>query len=105
MTANRLQVKQFRYATDNLGYLIDRQTSAVAVDGNAVEPMLEFINDQRLHLAVVTQTHTHPDHICGHQQLIDHTGATHLSAHRLSGMRKLLLDGHKIKVYHTPGHT
>jgi hypothetical protein len=33
MTVSQLQIKQFRYANDNLGYLIHGQKSAVAVDG------------------------------------------------------------------------
>lgn len=105
MADMRLHVKQFRYATDNLGYLIYGKTSALAVDGGAVEAMLEYINARGLQLDIVTQTHSHPDHICGHQQLIDHTGAAHLNAQSLRRIRELVLDGHKIRVYHTPGHT
>ncbi len=105
MAAKRLQVKQFRYATDNLGYIIYGQKSAVAVDGGAVDAILEFVDAQRLQLEVVTQTHAHPDHICGHQALIERTGARHLDSEALSKSNELALDGQKIHIYPTPGHT
>ncbi|MGD1970128.1 MAG: hydroxyacylglutathione hydrolase C-terminal domain-containing protein [Desulfobacterales bacterium] len=105
MAGDGLQVKQFRYASDNLGYIIYGQKSAVAVDGGAVDAMLEFIDRLKLRLFYVTQTHTHPDHICGNQALIDHTGAHHLNSEALSQLNELVLDGHNINVYQTPGHT
>lgn len=105
MVGNRLQVKQFRYGADNLGYIIYGQKSAAAVDGGAVDAILEFIDAQGLRLEVVTQTHTHPDHICGHQPLIRHTGARHLDSEALSKLNELVLEGHKINVHQTPGHT
>ena len=57
-----LQLKQFRYASDNLGYVIFGPKSAVAVDGGAVDEILEFIAAKNLTLQSVTQTHSHPDH-------------------------------------------
>ena len=45
MAGDGLQVKQFRYASDNLGYIIYSQKSAVAVDGGAVDAMIEFTNE------------------------------------------------------------
>ncbi|MGD9122717.1 MAG: hydroxyacylglutathione hydrolase, partial [Desulfobacterales bacterium] len=105
MADERLQVKQFRYGSDNLGYLIYGQKSAMAIDGGAVDAMLEFINANGLQLDVVTQTHTHPDHMVGHQPLMDHTGAAHLDSHALSKANELVLEGRKIRVYQTPGHT
>ncbi|MBW2469353.1 MAG: hydroxyacylglutathione hydrolase [Deltaproteobacteria bacterium] len=105
MAADRLQVKQFRYASDNLGYLIHGQKSAVAVDGGAVDAMLDFIDANRIRLDYVTQTHTHPDHMVGHQPLMDRTGAAHLDSQALSDTKELVLEGQKIQVYQTPGHT
>ena len=105
MAVDPLQVKQFRYASDNLGYLIYGQKSAMAIDGGAVDAMLEFINANGLQLDVVTQTHTHPDHMVGHQPLMDHTGAAYLDSQALSKANELFLEGQKILVYQTPGHT
>ena len=53
---NRVEVKikQFRYSTDNLGYLVYDGGSAMAVDGGAAHRMLEFIRDNNLTLDYVT---------------------------------------------------
>ena len=105
MAEQPLQVKQFRYASDNLGYLIFGQNSAMAVDGGAVDAMLKFIDASAIRLDYVTQTHTHSDHMAGHRPLIDHSGAVHLDSQVLSEANELVLDGQKIQVYPTPGHT
>jgi hydroxyacylglutathione hydrolase len=70
-----------------------------------LDVILEFIGAKGLQLEVVTQTHAHPDHISGHQPLIKHTGARHLNSEALSKLNELVLDGQKINVYQTPGHT
>ena len=54
MAGDALQVQQFRYATDNLGYLIYGRKSAVAVDGGAVDAIFEFIKVKGLRLDYVT---------------------------------------------------
>ncbi len=98
MADQPLQVKQFRYASDNLGYLIYGQNSAMAIDGGAVDEMLEFIDANAIRLDYVTQTHTHPDHMLGHQPLMDHTGAAHLDSQALSNAKELALEGQKIQL-------
>lgn len=105
MAGDPLQVRQFRYATDNLGYLIYGQKAAVAVDGGAVNAILEFVDAHNLQLEHVTQTHTHPDHMCGHQALIDHSGASHVDSQNLSKRNNLVLEGQQIEVRPAPGHT
>ena len=105
MAGNPLQVKQFRYGADNLGYLIYGQKSAVAVDGGAVGSIIEFIDTKSLRLDYVTQTHTHPDHTGGNRALIDRTGAGGLDSKDMDALKKLSLDGQTIEVYQTPGHT
>jgi hydroxyacylglutathione hydrolase len=105
MAGNPLQVKQFRYGTDNLGYLICGQKSAVAVDGGAVDAIIEFIDARKLRLDHVTQTHTHPDHTGGNRALIDLTGAEGLDSKDLVAVKRLSLEGQAIEVYQTPGHT
>ena len=38
-----MDIKQFRYSSDNLGYLIHSGKDAIAVDGGAVEDILNLI--------------------------------------------------------------
>jgi hydroxyacylglutathione hydrolase len=105
MAGNPLQVRQFRYGADNLGYLIYGQKSAMAIDGGAVGSIIGFIDTKGLRLDYVTQTHSHPDHTGGNRALIDRTGAEDLDSKNLDTVKKISLDGQTIEVYQTPGHT
>ncbi len=100
-----LKIEQFRYASDNLGYLIFGERSALAVDGGAVDEILEFLKIQRLELVCVTNTHAHYDHMMGNDELLRHTKATYLSPNELAKKGDVLLEGEKILIYPTPGHT
>jgi len=100
-----VKVRQFRYGADNLGYLLYTESSALAVDGGAVEEMCSFIDSEGLTLTSVTNTHRHPDHTCGNRDLIDRTGATFIDNRALRPGRSIGLDNETIEVYQTPGHT
>ncbi len=100
-----MNIKQFRYAQDNLGYLLCGNHVAIAIDGGAVREMLTYLKEHTLELAFVTNTHAHPDHTIGTRELIHKTGATFLSNETLRKNRVIELENELIKVYHTPGHT
>lgn len=100
-----MNLRQFRYAADNLGYLIYGKRHAIAVDGGAVDEILAFLDAHRLKLVAVTNTHTHPDHTSGNTALIRATGATLAEPLRLARAGKLELEGTFIQVRHTPGHS
>jgi len=100
-----LKIGQFRYASDNLGYLISGERSALAVDGGAVDEILEFLKIQRLELVCVTNTHAHYDHMMGNDELLKHSQATYLKPNELAEKREMRLEGEKILIYATPGHT
>ena len=100
-----LKIEQFRYASDNLGYMIFGERSALAVDGGAVDEILEFLKNQKLELVYVTNTHAHYDHATGNDELLEHSQATYLNPNELAARGELLLEGEKILIYSTPGHT
>ncbi len=100
-----LTVGQFRYGSDNLGYLIRGRREALAVDGGAVEEMLSFLSRQGLALVGITQTHDHPDHTCGNATLHAATGAPVFSRDALLREGGITLEGHFIPVLPAPGHT
>lgn len=100
-----LKVKQFRYGADNLGYLVYGPDNALAVDGGAGEEIIAFLKTHRLTLLYVTNTHDHRDHTCGNETLMAASGALHLSGAELSDGAAVTLDGWKIRVICTPGHT
>lgn len=100
-----MYVKQFRYLSDNLGYLICGKDSAIAIDGGAVKDILDFVRTDELNLKYVTNSHTHMDHIVGNSALLNASEARFLDIKTLLKNRIIELDGEEIQVHHTPGHT
>ncbi|MEW6672905.1 MAG: MBL fold metallo-hydrolase [Thermodesulfobacteriota bacterium] len=100
-----LKIQQFRYSTDNFAYVIFGDASAGVVDGGAVEKILAFLTDNGLTLRFVTNTHGHADHTVGTGRLKDLTGAVVIDNRTLRQRSELELEGHKITVLDTPGHT
>jgi hydroxyacylglutathione hydrolase len=100
-----LKVKQFRYGADNLGYLIYGTESAMSVDGGAADEIVTFLGEHHLTLTYVANTHDHQDHTCGNEELLRATRARLLTGTDLPDGRQITLDGGKVRVIHTPGHT
>ncbi len=98
-------VRQFRYNNDNLAYLIYGRQEAIAVDGGAVDDMLDFLKARGLKLTLVTNTHGHPDHVCGDTALTHRTHAPLLTATAAARKGELVLEGLPIAVIPSPGHT
>ena len=98
-------IKQFRFGADNLGYLIYGTRDAVAIDGGAADLMLAFIQSQELKLAMLTNTHNHPDHTPGNHRLIAATGARLMKSSVFTDSENIPLEDERITVYKTPGHS
>jgi len=101
----KLRTVQFRYGADNLGYLIRRKKFAVAVDGGAVADILSYLEKNDLILSYVTNTHSHSDHTCGNEELLQRTGAEFIPVTELPGRGSIDIEGREIRVISTPGHT
>jgi len=100
-----MSIRQFRYSSDNLGYLVYGSETAMAIDGGAVHAILDYIEKQNLELKYVTNTHRHPDHTAGTGDLVKLSGATYLSREMLLETGQIVLDDLKVDVIATPGHT
>ena len=100
-----MHIRQFRYGADNLAYLICGKTAAIAVDPGAVEDMLGYMNQSGLTLQTVVNTHTHPDHTTGNKALLRQSRAAYRDMASLLEESSLELEGNRIAVHHTPGHT
>ena len=99
-----LSVEQFRYG-DNFSYLIYGKRQAMAIDGGAWQEILAFLKSNSLELAIVTNTHGHFDHTSGNDELLRSTKAQFLDFADYSDDREITIDGEKIFVWRTPGHT
>lgn len=100
-----MQIKQFRYGADNLGYLIVSGTCAIAIDPGAVDEMLAFVRNQNIRITRVTNTHLHPDHTCGNDRLIEKTGAEYIDCRNLADNDTIDVGNTLLSVISTPGHT
>ena len=100
-----MKVKQFRYARDNLGYLVYSERFAMAIDGGAAGPMLAFASGCELTLRFVTNTHSHADHTVGNRCLLAETGAVYLDRNALLTTGKVEMEGETVEVINTPGHS
>ncbi len=100
-----LKVKQFRYGTDNFGYLVYGAGSSMAIDGGAADAMLAFLAENHLTLLYVTNTHAHQDHTSGNRAMLSGSRARFLAGADLPDGGTIGLDGETVRIIHTPGHT
>jgi len=100
-----MQIRQFRYSADNLGYLVHGERDALAIDGGAVTAMLDQVARRQLRLVHVVNTHGHGDHTQGNRELLARSGATLLDRGELAGHSSFELEGQPIRVLATPGHS
>nr|MDO8099156.1 MBL fold metallo-hydrolase [Candidatus Njordarchaeota archaeon] len=102
--------------SDNFSYVIgDERSGLAAVVDPSFNPrlVLDVLAESGLKLAYIINTHGHPDHSASNERLKGATGAK-IVAHESSDVRKdvpvkdgqiIRLNGVKIKVIYTPGHS
>ena len=100
-----MKIQQFKYSHDNLGYLIYGQSEAIAIDGGDTAGILNFLDKRSLKLKVVTNTHSHHDHISGNAELLKQTDALFHDVSQFKETDVIQIEEDQLKVYHTPGHT
>lgn len=97
-----MNVIQFRYDSDNLGYLIRSEKEAVAIDPGDPGFVLDYIRKEELHLKEIRNTHSHFDHTSGNRKLSAETGAPLVDSTRTG---HFYVGDEMIEVIPTPGHT
>ncbi len=100
-----MKVEQFRYSSDNFGYVVSSDGIAIAIDPGAVSNILSYLKSEGLKLVLTANTHMHPDHVTGTQDVIDASGSDYLDNATLRESPLIRLGDEEIKVMHTPGHT
>ena len=100
-----MRIEQFRYAADNLAYLVFSGACAIAIDPGAADAMLAFARSQNLTITGVTNTHLHPDHTSGNARILEKTNADYLDCRNLADNEPIALENEVLTVITTPGHT
>jgi len=100
----------------NFTYLVaeDEGGDAVVIDPSfGIDPVLAQIDARHVKVRYILNTHSHPDHVAGNQDVRDRTGAK-VVAHRVAPLHQDVSvdDGDafsagrlSFQVVHTPGHT
>jgi hydroxyacylglutathione hydrolase len=97
-----LEVKQFPYGKDNLGYLVHGEKEAVAIDPGETGPVLDYLREKGLVLQEIRNTHSHGDHTVGNRPLAAAAGVRIVGSGEAGFFQ---LEGERIEVIPTPGHT
>jgi hydroxyacylglutathione hydrolase len=114
-----LEVVPLRALEDNYIYaLVDRVARAAAiVDPGDADPVLRYLDDEKLRLAHILVTHHHADHTDGIPALARRTPRLRITGpssetERISGMTELVREGDRVDVLgrqagvlEIPGHT
>ncbi|MDD5306236.1 MAG: MBL fold metallo-hydrolase [Deltaproteobacteria bacterium] len=100
-----IDIRQFRYGADNLGYLLSAGTEAMAVDGGDPEGIARHAASAGLTVTLVTNTHSHGDHTSGNRRLLALTGARHVDHRDFARGGRIALGNEEIEVIPAPGHT
>ena len=103
---------------DNYSYLIIDEESNIAcvVDPGEAEPIIKYLNNTKIKLKFILNTHHHYDHVGGNQKLKEKYGASIIGykgdKERIPGIDILVSDQEKwiyknfeAKIMYIPGHT
>jgi hydroxyacylglutathione hydrolase len=105
--------------SDNYAYIVsaDGSDTALVVDPSEAGPVLAALEQRRLKLAAILNTHHHHDHVGGNEDVVKKTGVAAVCGHasdrgRIPAQTRFLehgetleLGGIRLHVIHNPGHT
>ena len=113
-----MKIKIIPCLQDNYSYiLIDEQLSiACVVDPSEANPIIEYLDNNKIKLKFILNTHHHYDHVGGNQKLKEKYGASIVGykgdKEKIPGIDILVDDqetwmykSFEAKVIHVPGHT
>jgi hydroxyacylglutathione hydrolase len=113
-----MRVETIKCLKDNYSYLIIDQTNqnACVVDPSEAQPIINFIENNKINLKYILNTHHHYDHVDGNFELKKKYNCKIIGfegdKNRIPGVDTLVkdnqiwkIDNFEAKIYHTPGHT
>ena len=113
-----MKIKIIKCLQDNYSYVIidENNQSACVVDPSESKPIIDFIDNNKIDLKYILNTHHHHDHIGGNLELKKKYNCDVIGfkddKERIPGIDVIVennqiwqKDNFEAKIYHTPGHT
>ncbi|MBN1595925.1 hydroxyacylglutathione hydrolase [candidate division FCPU426 bacterium] len=93
-------------AEDNYCYVLQDGQEACVIDPGFSEPVARFLDDQKLQLQLILNTHHHSDHCGGNQNLKEMTGCRiYPLAAGTASAGTVVFGSAQLQVMATPGHS
>tara|TARA_B100000700_G_C15007973_1_gene839523 strand:+ start:890 stop:1621 length:732 start_codon:yes stop_codon:yes gene_type:complete len=115
---NKMKVEIIKCLQDNYSYLIidEKTNSACVIDPSEANPIINFLEREKIDLKFILNTHHHNDHVGGNEDLKKKYKCEVIGfegdKHRIPGINICLKDrevwinnNFELKVFHIPGHT
>ena len=114
---NKFKIYPLKVLTDNIVWIWVLNEKAVVVDPSIALPVMTWLEEKRLSLIAILQTHHHEDHIGGTKELLHHWPKAEVIASKADLKRipfqtisvedqdELTLNNYPLKVMEIPGHT
>jgi len=100
-----LEIKQFRYGSDNFAYVLHGRREAIVIDGGAADAITIFLKAKNLRCVLITNTHSHHDHTSGNEDLKKTLLADCFPSSDFEDHDPIFIEEDIVRVYQTPGHT
>jgi hydroxyacylglutathione hydrolase len=113
-----MKIEIIKCLKDNYSYLIINKTdlSACVIDPSEAQPIINFVESNKINLKYILNTHHHYDHVGGNIELKKKYNSKVIGfvedKDRIPGIDVLVKDNQvweedkfKAKIYHIPGHT
>src|SRR5687768_10553887 len=112
-----MRIHQIPLLRDNYGYLLvcEKTNDAAVIDPSEAEPVLRRVEQEKVRLITILNTHHHRDHTGGNQELLA-SGNLEVYGHesdqgRIPGLTRGLKEGDEVRVgeiegevFFIPGH-
>ena len=109
-----MKITPLKALSDNYIWVFEERNKAIVVDPGVAEPVIDWLQEYHLELAVILLTHAHSDHIDGVSQLIAQyenvivygpQEVEEIATKTVQSGDTFNVFGHEVQVFLTAGHT
>ena len=113
-----MKVKIIKCLQDNYSYITvdEKNQTACVIDPSEAQPIINFVEEKKIYLKYILNTHHHYDHIGGNEELKKKYNSKIVGfkedRNRIPGINEFVennqiwkADNFEAKIFHVPGHT